>query len=374
MIGEKLPLLRFLRPGKLLGGLRRRGVRGAFWHALRKAGTLRGRALTGPYLLRINPMGALCNHACPMCWRQHHDPADLKARHALDRSGVMRLEDYRRLFSAMPPGLEEVTLTGGGEPLLHPDALAIMAEIKQRGWRGYLITNATLLNEAAARRLVAMRWDAVRVSAHCGDRELFKKIHGVDRFEELKRNLTTYTRLRREAGVAGRCRLTLFNVIQRESIAGIAGMFAFAEEVGADEIVFDKVIAYAPADELTPQELREAARRIEAGAAASRVAGNYAEILGKLAVEEEVKCRAAAAPFRPAARCSVGFDEAYVSAAGEVIPCCLSYEVLGDLRTQDFRQIWFGEKYAAFRKRLIEGQFADYCIRLRCAMKHVLHG
>lgn len=372
-----MSLLRFLKPGKILGGLRRRGLRGALLHALRKAGMLRGRALAGPYLLRINPVGALCNHACPMCWRQHATPEELKTRQAQDRDGVLRLADYQRLFDSVPRGLEEVALTGGGEPLLHPDALEIMAEIKRRGWRGYLITNGTLFGEEAARRLAAMRWDAVRVSAHCGERELFARIHGVDRFEQLKTNLETYTRLRREAGMAGRCRLALFNVIQRENIGGIEAMVAFAEAVGADEIIFDKVIAYDPRDALTPDELREAARRIRAASAGARVGGNYGEILGKLEVEEEVaraECGSGeASPFRPAARCSVGFDEAHISATGEVSPCCLSSERMGDLRVQNFSEIWYGPRYADFRKRLIAGQFADYCIRLRCAMKHVLH-
>ena len=332
---------------------------------------LAGRALTGPYLLRINPMGALCNHTCPMCWRQHHDPDEMMERQRLDRDGVLRLADYRRLFDGMPWGLEEVDLTGGGEPLLHPDALEIMAEIKRRGWRGYLITNGSLLNEEASRRLVEMRWDTVRVSVHAGERELFRKIHGVDRFDELRKNLETYTRLRLKAGAAGRCRLAIFNVIQRENIGGIEGMFTFAHEVGANEIVFDKVIPYVPEDDLTPEELREAARRIEAGARAARVPGNYEEMLGKLAVEEGV--RREDGVFRPAARCSVGFDEAYINASGELIPCCLSGETMGDLKTQSFRAIWYGPKYADFRKRLIAGKFADYCVKLRCAMKHVLH-
>ena len=78
-------------------------------------------------------------------------------------------------------------------------------------------------------------------------------------------------------------------------------------------------------------------------------------------------------PYRPANRCSVGFDSAMINAHGWVQPCCFSTEIMGSVRRQTFREIWYGEKYENFRQRLIRGQFAEYCSRVRCKLKSFLH-
>lgn len=368
---SKLSILRFLHPARALAGLRRRGLRGALMHLLRKAGTLAERPLVGPYLLRINPMGAVCNHACPMCWLQHIPATQLKENQRLDRELGMTLAAYQALFDAMPPGLQEVNLVGGGEPLIHPDAIEIMREVKRHGWRGLLITNGTLLREPVARAMVELRWDHTRVSVHAGDRETFQQIHGVDRFEILCRNLQAFDRLRREAGVREACELVIFNVIQRANLATIDKLFTFAEDSGADSIVFEKVIAHAGDTPLSAEELRQARERLAAGAAACRVPCNLEEILGQLQHEEAAIAEGKL--FRPGGRCSVGFDQVFVNSTGDVLPCCFSNEVMGRLSEHSFGEIWQSKKFQDFRKRLIRGQFAKYCYDVHCGMKAVLH-
>lgn len=78
-------------------------------------------------------------------------------------------------------------------------------------------------------------------------------------------------------------------------------------------------------------------------------------------------------PFVSAARCSVGYDQSFITAHGEVMPCCFSTDVMGNVREKAFRDIWRGEKYERFRKALINGKFRRYCLINRCAMKDVLH-
>src|SRR5437870_2517069 len=114
---EELSISKILRPGRLLRGLKARGLKGSAFHALRRVGTFAERALVGPDFIRITPMGWVCNHACPMCHLQHTAPDRLKALKKQDVQDGMRLEEYRRLFNGMPPGLEEVNIVGGGEPL-----------------------------------------------------------------------------------------------------------------------------------------------------------------------------------------------------------------------------------------------------------------
>jgi MoaA/NifB/PqqE/SkfB family radical SAM enzyme len=363
-------LLRFLKPAKIWAGLRRRGMRQGALHGARKVGTALNHALAGPSSLRINPMGFICNHRCPMCWLQHFDPADFERQQRIDRELGLKLADYERLFDSMPPGLEEVNLVGGGEPLVHAQCLEIMAAVKRRGWRGSLITNGSLLREAAAQHLVEIGWDEVRVSVHAGDAETYRLIQGVDHYETTRRNLIDYTRLRTTpAGRRGH--LGVFHVLQHENIPSIDKLFAFAEDVGADSLEFEKIIPLDAAKALSAAELQRAREAVQACARDSKVPCNIDTLLPTLMREEQAVT--GAQPWVPARRCSVGFDQSFINAVGQVFPCCFSNEEMGNVRETSFRDIWFGSRYAAFRARLNRGRFAKYCIDTRCAMKGVLH-
>jgi radical SAM protein with 4Fe4S-binding SPASM domain len=325
----------------------------------------------------------------------------------------MTLDEYRQLFDGMPAGLTEVNVVGGGEPLVHPQCVDIMREIKRHKWRGYLMTNGSLLREGAAAAMVEMGWDLTRFSVHAGDAATYRAIHGVDHFERLRENMQTLDRLRRAAGRQQQVAMHVHNVIQRENLDAIPYMFELAAAVGADQIVFEIVFALSPHVRLTKDELGRAADALAAAAATARTPSNAEHITAELRREQgDAPSRplpkpappppgpqpdrprlaeqtagmptppaAPAAPppvhqepvYRPANRCSVGFDSSMVTAQGQVVPCCFSTEVLGNVREQSFKDIWYGKAYTDFRHRLITGQFPEYCSRMRCKLKSFLH-
>lgn len=368
---SRIILPKYINPIRLLNAVRQRGIKGAALHALRRAGTLSQRALVGPNSLSVNPMSYVCNHACPMCWLHYLSPEELKHGKEKDLEEGMRLGDYMTLLAGMPPGLEEVNLVGGGEPLLHPEAVEIMRAIKRHRLKGLLITNGTLMNEPVSKALIDIRWDAVRVSVNAGDAETYRLVQGVDRFDTLVSNMKTFVRLRRDASAEAQCCLIILHIIQRENFPTIDKLFAFAEEIGADALEFGPVIPYSPHFELSPDELRQAGDTLTACARDSHIPCNITVVLPKLQAEETSARENT--PFRPANKCSVGFDQAFITSVGDVLPCCYSDQNMGNVREQTFRDIWFSENYADFRKRLIQGKFTHYCISNRCSLTEVLH-
>ncbi|MCB9892553.1 MAG: radical SAM protein [Planctomycetes bacterium] len=433
---SKLSLLAFAaRPNEIVHGIRRLGLRGAVVHGVRRASATTERALLGPAQIRLNPMGAICNHACHMCWLQHLEPTTLQSLVKIDKTERMSLAEYVALFDGMPRGLTEVNVVGGGEPLVHPECLDIMSEVKKRGWRGYLMSNGTLLDEKSARALVDMQWDKTRFSIHAGDRDTYRAVHDRDNFERLHDNLSRLVSYRNERSATS-VGIEAHFVIQRLNLHTIPQMFAFAQEVGVDHMVFEIVFALSPRFRLTKNEHREAARLLRECASRSSVTSNAPEIAllheseigdapelpfepfdvpaehrpDDVGIEHQEACTStreaesacangatardngrrdpehvdappASQPapqpahdvYVPAKRCSVGFDSAFITATGDVMPCCFSDEVMGNVRASSFREIWYGAPYREFRKRLIRGQFADYCSRVRCKLRSFLH-
>ncbi len=350
--------------------IRNRGIKSTLLHALRRTTTFFEFTLLGPDFVRLSPCDFQCNHACPICWLHNLDPETLETGLAKDRTGSLSIPEYRRLFNTFPFGVHEINVVGGGEPLMYPDIIELFREIKRHKWKGNLITNATLLNKTMARDMIDMHWDALRVSIHAGDPETYRNIHGRDNFHRMMSNLKFYNDYRHRKNLSRQCKLIAFHVIQRENIHSLENLFTVALEIGADFIEFDLIIPFSEAHRLLPEEIGYARETLLHAIRKFPIATNADEILPQLTVAAK---NATGETFVPGKFCSVGFDQTFITGSGDVLPCCFSNEVMGNIRQTEFHKIWFGEKYHGFRKRLIRGKFAAYCIANRCSLPGVLH-
>jgi len=385
---SRLGLLKAAAPWTLARAVESRGLLGTARHAMRRLGAVAGTALIGPETVQIMPFTYYCNHACPMCWLQHVESDVLRVMKRVDKQEGLTLAEYCTLFDGMLPGLREIVLVGGGEPLAHPESVAIMREVKRRRWEGKLVSNGTLLTEPAAQALVDIRWDSTRISVHAGDRDTYRAVQGVDGFEVLRANLKRFDAVRRQAGAERRCGLVVLHVIQPANVATIDKLFEFAEDVGADRVDFELVTPFSDGLRLAADDLLRIEKALISNARASKVpctlprphafaaARSVAPANGErvaIARERARPGRTGEPPFFvPGRRCSVGFDQAFVTSLGEVKPCCFSTEVMGNIRKEPFRDIWYSARYVDFRMRLIDGRFADYCSENRCTLASVL--
>jgi hypothetical protein len=100
----------------------------------------------------------VCNASCSVCPRDDMPPAGMLSEETLERILDLYVElRERHSLNRVLPGSDDrwprVTVAGGGEPMIHPRAIDLLARMTERGFPVHLITNASRIDD---RRLAAL--------------------------------------------------------------------------------------------------------------------------------------------------------------------------------------------------------------------------
>ncbi len=133
-----------------------------------------------------------CNLNCLMC----------------DRGSLSRqkLQMDMNLFkividNASEIAVPEVKLNRFGEPLLHPKLIEMIKYTKRRRIpRVYFTTNATLLNETIAKKIIASGIDSVTFSVDGGKESTYEKIRRGAKYKDVVSNIERFARIRDDLG------------------------------------------------------------------------------------------------------------------------------------------------------------------------------
>jgi radical SAM protein with 4Fe4S-binding SPASM domain len=91
-----------------------------------------------------------------------------------------------------------VRISGGGEPMLHPQAVVLMEYAKQVGARVGLITNGSLFTKETSQRLLKAKVDMIEFSVDTADAKTYRKVRtGLD-WDRLVKNVKRMVRLRNQ--------------------------------------------------------------------------------------------------------------------------------------------------------------------------------
>jgi radical SAM protein with 4Fe4S-binding SPASM domain len=324
-------------------------------------------ALALPQRLQVEVTGA-CNLQCRMCL--------VRYRPKVDRvEGAFPFERFVTLLDELPD-LEQVTLQGLGEPLLHPDLEAMVAEAKRRGLRVGFNTNGTLLTPGRAEALVAEGTDWVHVSMDGATAATFEHIRDGARFGQVLRNLRRLVDVRARLG-SPTPSIQLNAVLMRSNVRELDDLVGLAADVGVDRLWLQALShdfsdtgdgdgAYVEIRSFAEQESVWAGRAARDVRAAMDRALHLAGQLGvALRLPEDDPPDELAAGAGTDLPCDWPWTSVYVTHDGKVQPCCMvmgdDRVVLGHIDDGGLAAVWYGDAYRRFRRELASDRPPAVC-------------
>lgn len=135
----------------------------------------------------------ICNARCPHC-----PYTNSNIRETYKDAPFIEPKIFKKIADECGKYHAFIRLTGGGEPLLHPQILELIEYAKKKNAKIGLITNGSLLTPEKAERLLAVNTDAIEFSVDAADKETYSKIRvGLD-FDKVKRNIFYLVKRRNE--------------------------------------------------------------------------------------------------------------------------------------------------------------------------------
>lgn len=351
-----------------------------------------------PVHAQIEPIGR-CNLACRMCTVNHRPDV-----------GQLSLADYDRLLDQMP-GLRTLHLQGLGEPLLHPDFFEMVARATARGIRVSTNTNATLLTPTRARRCVTSGLAEMSISLDGARAATYEAVRVGASFDKVLRNVRRLVRAKADLRAANP-ELRLVLVLMRSNLYELPALVDLAADLGVPTILVQRlsneltepelppnyipIRDYVRSAELTGRDLAEAAE-VFAVARERAAELNVRLHLPKLFVNgregaspSSLRAAVSVQAVQPASPgggrragavlapqeggrpvdaeakpCSWPFDSLYITASGDLLPCCMVATAdrasFGNVFNDGLQRVWHGPTAVQWRRELRDGTPNSLC-------------
>lgn len=313
-----------------------------------------------------------CNSLCEMC------PLTYFGNGTPHHLTCAELESIVRQF----PTLKRVVLHGLGEPLLNRELAGMIQYLTERGIETLFNSNVIALTRRRQEELVRAGLNELRVSLDAATNETYKRVRGVPAFDKVVRHLAEMVETRATM-VSKTPKISVWFTTMRENLPELSSAVRIAAEAGADEFYVQRLV-YADYGLATEEQsifgklhdeeldqLRAAEETAEAFGMTFRASGDTVAIETLEGVGAQRDELPVLQSTRPWLACHRPWYLTYITAHGDVLPCCFipfinaSSEpayVLGNIFEQSAESIWNGPAYQDFRQR-----FQSDCPPASCA-------
>ncbi|HTP07399.1 MAG TPA: radical SAM protein, partial [Anaerolineae bacterium] len=237
------------------------------------------------------------------------------------------------------------------------------------------------LTDDWAHKLIESGLDEIRVSIDGADPKTYALIRGAPLFHKVVGNLKRFIEIQKELQAATP-RPSLWMTGMKENIAELPAVVRLAAHIGVPEVYLQRMVYYHDADGapgmlddghglfVTFDEIVN--RIVTESVALAHSLGVVLRASGATTPQHSLKGEGAITsdvPQRPWAACMRPWTTAYVTANGNLLPCCISpfatpdYESLklGNVFDQPMDKTWNADSYQEWRTRLLSDHPHEAC-------------
>ncbi len=296
-----------------------------------------------------------CNFSCGMCPRDLFNLSQEDIPLGLFKKIIDRITLNNPFY---------ITLTGWGEPLLHPALPEMITYVKSKGHNVGITTNGLLLN-SFTEEFIKIPLDKLTISLDSvGESNTTNDGHPANKI--VQKNIETLIQQR-----GNREKPIITIQITMHSKHQCLDVVRFAGEAGADRVYLVRLNVPLGQNGLKRPGLKE---EREIYTEAEEIAGKYGlQVDNNYAAFDNEILRMLYKQLRPVMYrfdkyCPKPYDYLYINIDGKATPCCdlPRYEV-GNILKQSLDEIWHGENLRYFREH--QGEVCGNCDALR--LKHL---
>jgi MoaA/NifB/PqqE/SkfB family radical SAM enzyme len=287
-----------------------------------------------------------CNLKCTMC----------EISYWTEPGGDLQAENLRKMVEHLP-GLKRVDLTGIGEALMNRGFFDTLRFLKSRGMYVTLNDNFTLMTEDATRRIVELGVDQIFLSLDGATKETYEQIRVGANFDKVIANARRLIRIKREMRKK-RPEVKVNTVVCASNYRELPEIVELAHDIGIGMVQFVNVITFDSTANLDTADVqREVRVKFHEALERARQLG----ILVKIELFDK----------QPVKQCDFPWKRNFVTYDGYVHPCCYTTQTgdrsaqnqrsFGNLISHQFQDLWNGDAYSAFRKKMQAGVLPRAC-------------
>jgi len=319
----------------------------------------------GPFKLQLNPTNK-CNLKCRFCWLRDFDSGNLNLDEISEKNYLKIIEEAHNL------GVEEIEITGGGEPMMRNDILTIIESIKNYEMRGRLITNGTLLNKKIIEKLITIGWDETVISLDAPNKEINDYLRGKGAFEKTTRAIKTFQIMKNDSN-SENPKLSIHTVLCNMNIHLLPEMFEFIYSFGCKNLLMEPIVLLT--------EKTGAGKELLIGKKHEKLLLRYLKEATKVAYKHNFETNVDKLEMKFIKNINKmqevvkeeGFKKNFLSIScyqpwysmiirpwGEVGPCCM-FDNGESILEKSLEEIWFGDFFVKMRKLLAKNEFPNFC-------------
>lgn len=258
----------------------------------------------------------------------------------------------RELF----PYLQLACLHDFGEPLLAKKFEAIFDETIKNNIEVSITTNGTLLTEKWLRKFL-QHGTQFSLSMDGASESSFNRIRKGAHFKKLIDIVKLFNKLKATEYSGSKSNISIFFVALKSNIKELPELIDLAKDLDIRNV---RVMQFNIS--IHPPNIRKESLRYH-----KRLANNYFMLAKNKAREYGVnfqvrffennekkkeKTSENIESYRFPQKCFAPWEKIIIRANGDIIPCCDSGEIMGNIKNKEFEKIWNGKKYRNFRRRI----------------------